>query len=214
MRSLIAPAIDFHASSSADYEKGFAMHKRIPVVIIGLLVGLLVGCSTIAQFINQGESKKVYVKVTRTPRVLVATKIPTVRHIPTVEPTPTNLPGWCYQDPTPYLNESSRIVTEIGNVVRTWNSSPRGQGELLAAESSVRSLIRQAEALEPPEDFESAHEHFLNAMQGTLHALFGITDNSDANRIGNDAARNKQFELAGQAIEQALAERDTVCWQE
>jgi len=214
MRSLITHSIDFHASSSADYEKGFPMDKHIQIVIVGLLVSLLASCSAVAPFVNQGESKKVYVKITRTPIVLVATKIPKTRVIPTIMPTPTNLPGWCYQDPTPYLDESARIVTEIGNVVRTWNSSPRGQGELLAAESSVRSLIRQAEALEPPEDFESAHEHFLNAMQGTLHALFGITDNSDANRIGNDAARNKQFELAGQAIEQALAERDTVCWQE
>ena len=190
------------------------MHKRIPVVIIGLLVGLLVGCSTIAQFVNQGESKKVYVKITRTHRVLVATKIPTVRVIPTVEPSPTQLPGWCYQDPTLYLDESTRIVTEIGGVIRTWNSSPRGKGELLAAESSVRSLIRQAESLKPPDDFETTHEHFLNAMHGTLHALFGITDNSDANRIGNDATRHRQLELAGEAIELALAARDTVCWQE
>ena len=190
------------------------MHKRISAVIIGLLVGLLVGCSTIAQFVNRGESEKVIVEITRTPIVIVVTNVPTVRVSPTVEPSPTQLPGWCYQDPTLYLDESTRIVTEIGGVIRTWNSSPRGTGELLAAESSVRSLIRQAESLEPPEDFKFAHEHFLNAMQGTLHALFGITDNSDANRIGNDVARNKQLELAGQTIEQALAERDTVCWQD
>jgi len=107
-----------------------------------------------------------------------------------------------------------RIVTETGNAIQSWNSSPRGQGDLLAAESSVRSLIRQAESLKPPDDFEIAHEHFLNTMHGTLHALFGITDNSDANRIGNDVTRNRQLKLAGEAVEQALAERDTVCWQE
>ena len=102
----------------------------------------------------------------------------------------------------------------MDRAIQSWNSSPRGRGELLAAESSVRSLIRQAESLEPPDDFETAHEQFLNFMNGTLHALFGITDNSDANRIGNDAARHRQLELAGEAIELALAERDTVCWQE
>lgn len=190
------------------------MDKHIQIVIVGLLISLLASCSAVAPFVNQGESKKVYVKITRTPRVLVATKIPTARHIPTVVPTPTLLPGWCYQDPTPYLDECVRIVAEMGNAVQCWNSSPRGQGELLAAESSVRSLIRQAESLKPPDDFKTAHEHFLNAMHGTLHALFGITDNSDANRIGNDTTRHRQLELAGEAVEQALAERDTVCWQE
>lgn len=213
MRSMITPAIDFHASSMVDSEKGFAMHKRIPVIIIGLLVGLLVGCSVMAPLDNIGESEQVVVEITRTPRVLVPTKIPTIS-IPTVEPTPTHLPGWCYQDPTPYLDECVRIVTEMGNVIQSWNSSPRGQGELLAAESSVRSLIRQAEALKPPYDFEIAHEHFLNAMYGTLYALFGVADNSDTNRIGNDATRQRQLELAWEAVEQSLAERDTVCWQE
>jgi hypothetical protein len=87
-------------------------------------------------------------------------------------------------------------------------------GDILAAESSFRSLIRQAESLNPPEDFKTAHEHLLNAVHGSLHALFGITDNSEANLTGNDAARLRQFELAGEAIELALAERDTVCWQE
>ena len=190
------------------------MHKRIPVVIIGLFVGLLVGCSTISQFVNQGESKKVYVKITRTPIVLVATKIPTTRVIPTVMPTLTHLPGWCYEDPTPYLEEFQGIIAETDRAIRYWNSSPRLHGDILAAESSFRSLIRQAESLDPPEDFETAHGHFLNAVHGTLHALFGITDNSETNLAGNDAARHRQLELAGEAIEQALAERDTVCWQE
>jgi hypothetical protein len=179
-----------------------------------LIVGLLAGCSIKDLPTNMIEPQVITIVVTATPEEIRSTQIPTKKILPTLTlvPTPTHLPGWCYQDPTPYLDECARILTELDSVIRIWNSSPRGQGELLAAESSVRSLIRQAESLEPPVDINSAHEHFLNAIQGALHALFGITDNSDANRIGNDAARNKQLELAGQAIEQALAERDKVCW--
>lgn len=117
-------------------------------------------------------------------------------------------------DPTHYLEEFQRIIADLDHAIQCWNSSPRGRGELLAAESSVRSLIRQTEALDPPEDFETAHDHFLNAMDGALHALFGITDNSDSNRMGNDSVRFRELELAGEAIEQALAERDAICWQE
>lgn len=189
------------------------MDKRILVVIIGLLVGQLVGCSTIAPFVNQGERTKVVVKATRTPRVIVATKIPTVS-IPTVMPTPTHLPGWCYADPTWYLEEFGRISNETGNTIQYWNTSARGQDELLYTEASIRSLIAQAESLEPPEDFVAAHEHFLKAMQGTLFAIFGITDFSDENRIGNDATRQEEFEIAVRTIEDALAQREKICWGE
>ena len=181
-----------------------------------LIVGLLMGCSIKNLPVDSTDPNVTVIVVTATPDLTRSTQTPT-KPIPptsTLEPTPTQLPGWCYVDPTHYLEEFQRIIADLDQAIRCWNSSPRGRGELLAAESSVRSLIRQTEALDPPEDFETAHEHFLNAMDGALHALFGITDNSDSNRIGNDSVRFRELELAGEAIDQALAERDAICWQE
>lgn len=178
-----------------------------------LIAGLLAGCSIKDLAAEAIEPQVTVIVVTATAE---DTQTPT-KPIPptsTLAPTPTNLPGWCYQDPTHYLEEFQRMIAETDRAVRYWNSSPRLHGDILAAESSFRSLIRQAESLNPPEDFKTAHEHFLNAVHGSLHALFGITDNSEANLTGNDAARHRQFELAGEAIDQALAERDAICWQE
>jgi hypothetical protein len=181
-----------------------------------IIAGLLTGCSMKDLSADAAEPQVTIIVVTATSDRTSSTPTPTKQILPTstIEPTPTQLPGWCYVDPTPYLEEVQRIIGETDRAVRSWNSSPRLRGDLLAAESSFRSMIRQAESLEPPEDFKTAHEHLLNAIHGTLHALFGITDNSETNLAGNDAARHRQLELAGEAIEQALSERDVVCWQE
>lgn len=181
-----------------------------------LIAGLLAGCSIKDVAAEAIESQVTVIVVTATPDLTRSTQTPTKLIPPTstLEPTPTQLPGWCYEDPTPYLEEFQRIIAETERAVRYWNSSPRLHGDILAAESSFRSLIRQVESLNPPEDFITAHEHFLNAVHGSLHALFGITDNSEANLAGNDAARHRQFELAGKAIDQALSDREAICWQE
>jgi hypothetical protein len=116
-------------------------------------------------------------------------------------------------DPTHYLDEVHKIATDLDNTIISWNSSPRGRAELLAAESSIRSLNKQAESLDPPDDFRSAHEHFLNALHATLNAIFALVDNSEANLTGNESVFFREFDLAMTSINAALAERDLVCWQ-
>jgi hypothetical protein len=139
---------------------------------------------------------------------------PTETPKPTPRPTRTPtvaLPDYCFEDANPYLDEVDRIITEITDSVNTWNNSARGDQELLEHELRLRSLVEQADELTPPSDFKEMHEHFIAYVHGTLNATFGVIENNEENRKGNNETYLNEFDLALEAWDDAINNRERSC---
>jgi hypothetical protein len=186
--------------------------------VLLLAAFFLTSCGTSSAEITQTSMAKTEVYLQYQLDVLEATKEAKLSFTPTPSPTPRNtstpvptLPAYCYDSATFYLDEVSRIYDEINATIRYWNNSARGDAELLEVELRIRDLLEQTEALEPPEDYMQVQEHFLAGVAGNLNAIFGITDQSDANREGSNRSFQEEFELAWEAWEEANRNRDRVC---
>jgi len=140
-------------------------------------------------------------KPTKTPR-------PTPR--PTRTPTAA-LPEYCFEDANPYLDEVDRIITAISDSIDTWNNSARGDQDLLAHELRLRPLVDQTDNLTPPSDFREMHEHFVAYVHGTLNATFAVIESSEERREGNNATYLNEFDLALEAWDKAVNNRDRNC---
>lgn len=175
---------------------------------------LLAGC---ASDLPPQATEVVVFRLTSTPQVVVVTPAPDQKADPmqaaAVRPSPTlrSRPSYCYQDPMAYLDEVDRTLEALADAVGDWNQSPRGEAELLEVEVRVRTLLDQAEKLQPPADFAPAHEHFIKALQINLYAIFSITDRSADRLEGTNVSFQEEFQRMRESWQEAYEHRSEVC---
>jgi len=126
--------------------------------------------------------------------------------------TPTRTsPPWCGQSAAQYLRSMDRLYGASQIAITRWNNSPRGEAELLEMEITLRDLIAQTEALEPPSDYQEVQVHFLAGMQAVLYAIFGITDESEGHLEGSNATYQEEIDLAWEERDLAGGRRGVQC---